>query len=597
MSGRNAWLWLLPALLLLSVSRAGAQHAGHDHGAVASPQVDPTLSTANQAVQTASSWDWFTNFGTYFPKTHCLVRADGTPDWPWIIALIVLNVGVLAGYLQIYRFWHRSYYAELPTDRNPKLMYLALIFLLCAITGYAFSIVMTFWPAYRLQALFLAGLTVVTWAFAWNANDMRASFSAFRLQRELEQSLRNRAAELEKLVSERTAELESARQEAIAANEAKSRFVAHMSHEIRIPLTAMLGYATLLDEQDAELDPAQRREYVDVVRQSGQHLLGIINDVLDFSKIEAGHMEISPEPTDIPALVRECVALFVPRAQQRGNTIGVEMQSDLASPLMLDGMRLRQMLANLLGNAVKFTENGRISVVARYVPVDGHHELQLQVRDTGPGIPADKLRTLFQPFTQADASMSRRFGGTGLGLTICRRLAQLMGGSATASSVVGEGSVFTLQIPAATTSLGSQAPTTVKPRGLVSDALAGKRLLVAEDHPRLRQLTVLCLEKAGASVVTAANGEEALAAVAGQTFDLVLLDMQMPIKDGYSTASDLRTGGFTNPIVAFTAHAFESEKARCLQAGCSHVLTKPFEPGEIAHTLAGFIQQRDPVTA
>lgn len=593
--GRTAWVLLLPAMLYW-VSGARAQHTGHDHGHTSPVVVSESASgSLNPVVSRASTWDWFSNFGAYFPKTHCLVRADGTPDWPWIIGLIVLNVGVLAGYLQIYRFWHRSYFSELPSDRNPKLMYLALIFLLCAITGYAFSIVLTFWPAYRLQALFLAALTVVTWAFAWNANDLRASFSAFRLQRELEQSLRDRAAELERLVSERTAELEAARQEAIAANEAKSRFVAHMSHEIRIPLTAMLGYATLLDEQDEQLDRAQRREYTGVVRQSGQHLLGIINDVLDFSKIEAGHMEISPEPTDVPALVRDCVALFVPRAQQRGNTIGVEVQSDLHRPLLLDGMRLRQMLANLLGNAVKFTENGRINVTVRYVPVDGHHELQLQVRDTGPGISEEKLRTLFQPFTQGDASMSRRFGGTGLGLTICRRLAQLMGGSATSVSTVGEGSTFTIQIPAASVSSAQPAPVAAKPRGLASNALQGKRLLVAEDHPRLRQLTVLCLEKAGAQVVTAANGEEAVAAVAGQAFDLILLDMQMPIKDGYATAGELRAGGFTRPIVAFTAHAFESEKARCLQAGCSHVLTKPFEPGEIAQTLASFIAE--PVTA
>ncbi len=590
LAGPAALVRLMSILLVLSsVAPIYAQHDDHAHHSHV-PAAAPSASLVDQTAAItgrSSSVDFFTNFGSYFARTHCMVRADGTPDWPWIIASIVLNVGVLTGYLLIFRFWCRSYYGEARIDRNPKLMYLALIFLMCATTGYTFQIVLVWWPAYRLQVFFLGILTMVTWLFAWNAKDLRASFSAFRLQRELEQSLRNRTAELEKLVGERTLELETARIDAIAATEAKSRFVAHMSHEIRTPLTAMLGYAALLDGQGGQqVDEKKRQEYIDTVRQSGQHLLGVINDILDLSKIEAGKMDLTCSPTDIRQLVQQCVTLFAGRAQEKSLAVNTDIEPVVPELLGLDAMRIKQIVANLLGNAVKYAQQGNIDVVVRYE----FQQLTLQVRDTGPGIEEEKLRKLFEPFTQVDTSMSRPHGGTGLGLAICRRLAQLMGGSASAQSRVGRGSTFTVMIPAKPAGNASADRVSSAPK-LENGVLVGRRLLVAEDHARLRQLAVLCLEKAGGEVVAVPNGEEALLVVEKQTFDLILLDMQMPIRDGYSTAGELRNRGFTGPIVAFTAHAFASERDACLEAGCSHVLTKPFEPAEISRTLAGYIEE------
>lgn len=535
-------------------------------------------------VAASTSYDYFTNFGHYMARTHCMVRDDGTPDWPWIITYIGLNLGVIAGYLMIFRFWCKSYFAEAKIDRNPHLMYLALIFLFCATTGYVFSIVMFFWPAYRLQAMFLGVLAVVTWLFASRAGGLRASFSAFRLERELQESLRRRAEELEHLVAERTAEAENAKREAIRANEAKGRFVAHMSHEIRTPLTAMLGYTALLGEQD-KLDSGTRRDYVDTVRNAGEHLLGVINDILDLSKVEAGKLELTLVSSDIRSIVADVVNLFQARASEKGLSVEMLVESEVPSLLTIDAVRIRQILSNLVGNAVKYTDAGRVDVIVKYE----FKQLVLQVRDTGPGISEDRCRDLFQPFVQVDDSMSRRHGGTGLGLTICRRFAERMGGSATVQSKVGRGSTFTVSIPAHA-ARGEAHVETPAERSLHSQLLEGRTILVAEDHPRLRQLTALCIEKAGAQVVSVLNGDEVLQAVSQQTFDLILLDMQMPIRDGYSTARVLRDQGFVPPIVAFTAHAFASERDACIEAGCSHCLTKPFDPGQLASTLASYIE-------
>ncbi len=563
---------IIAILLFVANNAAGApDHAQH---------------TVLQSVAAESSWDFFTNYGHYFARTHCLVKADGTPDWGWIIASIVLNVGVLLGYLLIFRFWCKSYYAEAKHDRNPQLMYLALIFLLCATTGYFFQIVMIWWPGYRLQVVFLGMLSIVTWLFAANAGGMRASFSAFRLQRELEQSLRNRTSDLEKLVTERTQELEQARHDADAANQAKSRFVAHMSHEIRTPLTAILGYASLLDSSERPLNPAQNSEYLNTVRHAGQHLLAVINDILDISKIEAGHVDLAIAPVNIRQLCHDLAQLFNGRANEKGLLLKTTVSDTVTQMLNLDAMRMRQIIANLLGNAVKYTDQGQIELLVKYE----FRQLVIQVTDTGPGISVDKLRMLFQPFTQVDDSMSRRFGGTGLGLSISRKLAERMGGTATAKSDLGKGSVFTIAVPAQISPSGSESsPQSAASQSLDSTALTGRRILVAEDHLSLRNLAVLCLQKAGAEVVAVSNGDEAIQAIANQTFDLILLDMQMPVRDGYTTASDLRAGGFTKPIVAFTAHAFSSERNASIDAGCSHTLTKPFEPTQIASTLAGYI--------
>lgn len=553
-------------------------HAGHKVGHT------PVIAELDTPVTWSSRWDFFTNYGSYMPRLHCMVRADGSPDWPWVIVYVMLNIGVLTGYLRIFHFWCKSYYTEAPIDRNPALMNLALIFLLCATTGYLLSIVMFWWPAYRLQALFLAVLAGVTWIFASKVGGLRASFSAFRLERELQESLRQRAQELERLVAERTAEAEKAKQEAIQANEAKSRFVAHVSHEIRTPLTAMLGYTALLGEKE-DLDKSTRHEYVNTVRNTGEHLLGIINDILDLSKVEAGKLDLNITPCDIRSIAGQVVRLFEARASEKGLKLELTVEPDVPQALMFDAIRVRQILSNLVSNAIKYTEQGRVDVVVKYE----FNQLILQVRDTGAGISEDRCQDLFKPFVQLDQSMSRRQGGTGLGLVICRRFAERMGGTVTVQSKVGRGSTFTVSIPAPLAE-GTLHFETSREQGLDSDILSGKTILVAEDHPRLRQLTAFCIEKAGATVVTATNGDQVLVEALEKEFDLILMDMQMPVRDGYSTAKILRERGYSGPIVAFTAHAFAGEKNAFLQAGCSHCLTKPFDPARLASTLAEYIR-------
>ena len=267
----------------------------------------------------ANSWDFFTNYGRYMPRIHCLTGADGGPDWPWIIGLIALTSGVIAGYLRIFVFWRRSYLEVPPKDRNRKLMDLAYVFLWCAICGYAMSITMFFWPAYRLLAIFLVILNVFTWKFATSLDAFRVSFSARQLQRELSEALGRRNAELERVVAERTMELEQARTEADAASATKSAFLANMSHEIRTPMTAILGFADLLS--DHTQSEADRDACVQTIRRQGDHLLTVINDILDLSKIEAGKLEVERIAASPAAIIEDIHALFSPKAAAKGITL------------------------------------------------------------------------------------------------------------------------------------------------------------------------------------------------------------------------------------------------------------------------------------
>lgn len=315
------------------------------------------------AVPAANSWDFFTNFGRYMPRTHCLTGADGRPDWPWIAGLIVLTSGVIIGYLRIFVFWRRSYIQEPERDRNRKLMDLAWIFLWCAICGYAMSITMFFWPAYRLLAAFLVVLNIFTWKFIGSLDDFRVSFSAKRLQRELGEALARRNAELERVVAERTAELEVARALADAANASKSNFLANMSHEIRTPMTAILGFSDLL------ADPAQsvrdREACVNTIRRQGDHLLNVINDILDLSKIEADKLAVESVPTSLAAMLDDVGASLSPRARGKGIELRMVGEGPLPVTIRTDPTRLRQILINIVGNAIKFTEAGTVTVSAR----------------------------------------------------------------------------------------------------------------------------------------------------------------------------------------------------------------------------------------
>ncbi len=400
-------------------------------------------------------------------------------------------------------------------------------------------------------------------------------------------------------------ELVEARDAASAASRAKSEFLASMSHEIRTPLTAILGFADMLREDaSAGASAAQRSEALDTIRSAGRHLLAIINDVLDLSKIEAGKVTVEQIEAPVLGILREVEELMRSRAASKGVALEVRLGTPLPERVMSDPTRLRQILMNLVGNAVKFTQAGRVTVSARAeepITLGGAPRLLIDVEDTGPGLTLEQERRLFAPFSQGDGTVTRQFGGTGLGLTICRRLAALMGGSvALARTEPGRGSCFRLELPmiaapgaAMTTALGALAPVSEAAAAPAQVRLSG-RILLAEDGPDNQRLIGTFLRRAGAEVAVAANGRVALemieqGAAAGTPYDLLVTDMQMPEMDGYTLARTLRQRGSKLSIVALTAHAMTDDRAKCAEAGCDDYASKPIDRHALLATCARWI--------
>ncbi len=393
--------------------------------------------------------------------------------------------------------------------------------------------------------------------------------------------------------------LSEAMKHAEAATRAKSEFLANMSHEIRTPLTAILGYADLLHEDgDVSHAPQRRLDSIDTIRNAGQHLLTVINDILDLSKIEADKMTVETIDTPIVQLLREVKSLMRPRAHAKGIILNAVLATPVPDRIMGDPTRLRQILMNLIGNAVKFTECGSVRLTASVQQGPDAAKLVLQVQDTGPGMTPEQAARLFAAFSQADITVTRQHGGTGLGLTISRRLARLMGGEVSiAWTLPGKGSCFQLEIPlvaVAGSALVSDFDSVQSHQPIeanaVSTTLQGS-ILLAEDGPDNQRLISFHLRKAGAEVSIADNGRIALgmietAAASGKPFDLLLTDMQMPEMDGYTLARTLRQHGSTMPIVALTAHAMAEDRKKCTDAGCDDYASKPIDKLALLRTCA-----------
>ena len=397
-------------------------------------------------------------------------------------------------------------------------------------------------------------------------------------------------------------ELREARAKAESASRAKSEFLANMSHEIRTPLTAILGFTDLLREDgNLAAAPEGRLQAIETIRNAGQHLLTVINDLLDISKIEADKMTVEKISTPLVELLHEVTSLMRPRATGKGVAFTTRLATAVPEHVLSDPTRLRQILMNLTGNAVKFTEAGAVSVTARVEATNGRSCLAFDIEDTGPGMSHEQAGRLFSAFGQGDSTVTRRHGGTGLGLTISRRLAALMGGDVTLlRTEPGKGSCFRLLLPlepvagsGVATSMDSVAPAAAPVSRAATMALVG-RILLAEDGLDNQRLIAFHLKKAGAQVDVADNGRIALdmitaAAAAGRPYALLVSDMQMPEMDGYTLTRTLREGGSTLAIVALTAHAMAEDRKRCLAAGCDDYATKPIDKARLVATCAAWM--------
>ena len=446
--------------------------------------------------------------------------------------------------------------------------------------------------------------------------EVRQLASALTRKWQLERDAESQMRHLAELVNERTKEITNARDELLEVNkrlvaacaeaeqasQAKSAFLANMSHEIRTPMTAILGYADLLlADGDITLAPQDRVQAIDTIRRNGSHLLQLINDLLDLSKIEANEITIERMTYSPIEVTAEVLALMSVRARERGLSLSSEIEGEIPELIYSDPTRLRQILVNLVGNAIKFTDAGSVRVVLSCISAaTGQKLFQVKIIDTGIGISEEQRLKLFKPFTQADESTTRKYGGTGLGLSISKHLAESLGGDIEVFSEPGAGSDFRVTIDAGTLQgvrMVQEVRSEEKPaRPNIAHIAKSRvqisgRILMAEDGVDNQRLFSVILTKAGAEVTIVENGQlacdEYLASIAsGTPFDVVLMDMQMPVLDGYAASRRLRDLGCDLPIIAMTAHAMTGDRHACIAAGCTDYISKPIQRDQFLQTIA-----------
>lgn len=382
---------------------------------------------------------------------------------------------------------------------------------------------------------------------------------------------------------------QKAREDAERANEYKSYFLANMSHEIRTPLGALLGFAHLL--RDQQLSEAERLHYCEILCRNGENLSVIINDILDLTKVEAGFLSFEYEAVDTRQLLEDVLTLEQLKASEKNLTLVSSLGATAPKSITSDPTRMTQVLLNLLGNAIKFTAEGSIEVrVSGGLTSEGRELLIFDIKDSGIGIPAEQRDQVFEMFVQGDGNMTRRFGGTGLGLALSRRLARSLGGDVSLlESREGEGSTFRFSVASQPEKAGSQ---TLSPSGIgrtqleAPESIAGVKVLVVDDSKDNGLLISRFLQRKGALVERAEDGQSACEKALQSDYHLLLMDIQMPVMDGFTAATRLRTSGFEKPIIALTAHAMGGIKQRCIDAGYTDHLSKPIDFGRLLAAVA-----------
>ncbi len=405
---------------------------------------------------------------------------------------------------------------------------------------------------------------------------------------------------------------------ALAASQSKSEFLANMSHEIRTPMAAIMGYADVLL---GHLKDPDNRNCVLVMKRNGDHLLELINDILDLSRIEAGKLDVEPETVPLPEIIADIESLMAVRAEEKKVQFKIDFEGQVPRTIKTDPTRLRQVLINLIGNAIKFTDDGEVRLKVRFVdgsrsrqdyqansdlklltPSETQWFIEFAISDTGIGMSEEQIERLFQPFSQADSSVTRQYGGSGLGLAISQRLVQMLGGVIDLESKLGKGSTFVVRLPIdSIEEIELIEPDLVvrsdEPESLLAETpKLNCRVLVVDDRRDVRHISQHFLEKAGATVATAENGQEgmdaALAALyASEPYDLIVMDMQMPIVDGLHATAQLRSADIEWPIIALTADAMKGDRERCLNGGCDDYLSKPIDHAKLVRMVARYTQE------